>query len=67
MRALKTCGGQIENSSPQKVKEDTANIFDTIKRIIDYATQKNINMWLAANHMAEKRLQSIAKLKNFYL
>ena len=58
---------EIEVSSQQKVKEDTANIFNTIKGIIDYASYEDINTFVAANQLAEQRLQSMAKLKNFYV
>lgn len=58
---------EMVGSSVQRAKEDTANIFNTIKRVIELASQQNTNTWIAANQLAEERMRSIAMLKNFFL
>ena len=58
---------ELAGSSLQRAKEDTANIFNTIKRVIEHAHTNDINTWIAANQLAEQRMRSIAQLKNFFL
>jgi len=64
---LISASAELTGSSPQRAKEDTAKIFNTIKHIIGLADKEKLNTWSAANLLAEKRMQTIAKLKNFYL
>jgi leucine dehydrogenase len=58
---------ELAGSSIQRAKEDTANIFNTIKRVVEHAHANDINTWIAANQLAEQRMHSIARLKNFFL
>ena len=64
---LISVAAELSGSSEQRAKEDTANIFNTIKRVVEYADTENVNTWKAANHIAEQRMKSIARLKNFFL
>ena len=64
---LISVAAELSGSSEQRAKEDTANIFNTIKRVVEYADTENVNTWKAANHIAEQRLRSIVRLKNFFL
>jgi len=64
---LISVSAELKGSSQQRAKEDTAKIFNTIKHIIGLADKENLNTWSAANILAEKRMHSISRLKNFYL
>mgnify|MGYP001477929632 CR=1 FL=1 len=64
---LISVAAELSGASEQRAKEDTANIFNTIKRVVEYADTEDVNTWKAANHIAEQRMKSIARLKNFFL
>lgn len=64
---LISVAAELSGASEQRAKEDTANIFNTIKRVVEYADTEDVNTWKAANHIAEQRMKSIARLKNFVL
>ena len=64
---LISVAAELSGASEQRAKEDTANIFNTIKRVVEYADTENVNTWKAANYIAEQRMKSIARLKNFFL
>lgn len=64
---LISVAAELSGVSDQRAKEDTANIFNTIKRVVEYADTEDVNTWKAASHIAEQRMKSIVRLKDFFL
>ncbi|MCB9758776.1 MAG: Glu/Leu/Phe/Val dehydrogenase [Alphaproteobacteria bacterium] len=50
-----------------KAMDDAANIFNTTKSIINKAKSEGITTIEAANHLAEARINAVAKLRSFHL
>ena len=51
----------------EKAMADAANIFNTVKRVINKSRSLGITTTAASNAVAEERLEAMSRLKNFHL
>jgi len=58
---------ELNGYSQEKTREDVANIFNSIKLIVNLAEREKINTVSAANKIAEQRIAAISTLSGFYL
>jgi len=53
--------------SHEKAMDDTASIFDTVKKVLNKAEADNVSTILASNRIAEERIENVAKLKRLHV
>ena len=54
--------------SHDKAMDDTSNIFDTVKRVLNKAKADNVNPIVASkNRLAEERIEAVARLKRLHV
>jgi leucine dehydrogenase len=58
---------ELKGYSHDKSMGDAANIFNTIKRVINKAKSEGTTTGLAANRVAEERIEMVARLKRVYV
>ena len=58
---------ELKGYPREKAMADAANIFNTVKRIINKAKSESITTVLAANHVAEERIEQVGKLRRLHL
>jgi len=57
---------EIEGYNRDKALHEAMNIYKTVKAVINIAQAENIPTHVAANRLAERRIEAIAKLKRMY-
>lgn len=57
---------ELKGWPAEKAMEDTANIFNTTKEILDLARTDSITTITASNRIAEARIEKVAHLKRLY-
>ena len=58
---------ELKNTPHEKAMKDSARIFDTVKQVLNLAREQNITTTAASNQIAEKRLETISKLKRMHV
>ncbi len=58
---------EVLGTSHDKAMLDAANIFNTVKAVINKAKSTGITTTEASNRLAEERIESVARLKRFHL
>lgn len=58
---------EIEGYNRERAFSQAESIYDILLTIFKLAEDNNIPTYKAANMVAEKRMEDISKLKNFYL
>ena len=58
---------ELKGYGREKAMQDAANIFDTVKRVINKAKVDGITSALAANRIAEERIAAVHRLKRVHL
>jgi leucine dehydrogenase len=58
---------ELKGSSPEKAMNNTAGIFDTVKRIINLSRAGGITTTAASNQVAEERIDAVSRLRRFHL
>ncbi len=58
---------EIEGYNRDRAFSQAEGIYDILLTIFQLAEDENIPTYMAANRVAEKRMEDISKLKNFYL
>ena len=58
---------ELKGYGRDKAMTDAANIFDTVKRVINKAKVDGITTALAANRVAEERIAAVHRLKRVHL
>lgn len=54
---------ELQGHPAEKAMEDAANIFNTVKAVINKAQAQKITTTQASNQMAEERIQTVARLQ----
>lgn len=54
---------ELEGYSPDRAFEKTRKVYDNVKKVFEIAKRDNIGTHLAADRMAEERIQTIGNLK----
>lgn len=57
---------ELKRWPAEKAMEDTSEIFNTTKRILNLAAAENITTTTASNRIAEERIERVGKLKRLY-
>lgn len=60
------CYGEVHNISPKRIMEMTENIYNTTIDIIKKSNDEGIPTYLAANKMAEERINNLANIKQYF-
>jgi leucine dehydrogenase len=58
---------EMEGYNRERAFKQTEGIYDTLMTIFTLAEDENIATYIAANRVAEKRMEALARLKNIYL
>lgn len=58
---------ELRGTSHEKAMQDAANIFNTVKAVINKAKAAGITTTEASNQLAEERIESVARLRRFHL
>ncbi len=58
---------ELDGLPPEKAMHDAANIFDTVKRIINLSRAGNITTTAASNQVAEERINNVSRLRRLHL
>lgn len=58
---------ELKGYPREKAMADAANIFNTVKRIINKAKSEGITTVIAANRVAEERIEQVGKLRRLHL
>lgn len=64
---LISVNAELHGWTKEKAMEDSTRIFDTVKAILQTASEKNISSLAAADEIANARLGAVSGLRNFYL
>lgn len=58
---------ELKHTPLEKAMSDAANIFNTVKRVINKARQDGITTTAASNQMAEERIESVSRLRRMLI
>ncbi|MFQ6613391.1 MAG: Glu/Leu/Phe/Val dehydrogenase [Fidelibacterota bacterium] len=58
---------ELEGYNRDRAFKQTEGIYDTLMRIFTLAEDENIATYIAANRVAEQRMEALSRLKNIYL
>ncbi|RMF08069.1 MAG: Glu/Leu/Phe/Val dehydrogenase [Candidatus Neomarinimicrobiota bacterium] len=58
---------EIEGYNRERAFKQTEGIYDTLMSIFNLAEDENVATYIAANRVAEQRMEALARLKNIYL
>jgi len=58
---------EIEGYNRDRAFKQTEGIYDTLMAIFTVAENENVATYVAANRVAEQRMEALARLKNIYL
>ncbi len=58
---------ELEGWSPERAKRKAGEIFDTILRLFELAKEEGIPTYRAADRLAERRIEAVAKLKRTWV
>ncbi|MCK6507995.1 leucine dehydrogenase [Myxococcota bacterium] len=58
---------ELRGTSHEKAMQDAANIFNTVKAVINKAKAAGITTTEASNQLAEERIEAVARLRRFHL
>jgi leucine dehydrogenase len=58
---------ELTGSPKEKAMADAANIFNTVKRVINKAKAEGITTTRASNRLAEERIEAVARIKRLHL
>ncbi len=58
---------EIDGYNRERAFSQTESVYDTLLKIFQVADEENIPTYVAANRVAEKRMEEISKLKSIYL
>lgn len=58
---------ELNRWSREKAMDDTANIFDTVKRILHKAQAEGASTIIASNRLAEERIEAVAQLRRLHV
>ena len=58
--------GELEGYDRERAHNRAAGIYDKLLEIFTYADEHNLQTHLAANHLAEKRIQAIGRIDSIY-
>lgn len=58
---------ELKHTPPEKAMVDAANIFNTVKRVINKARQDGITTTAASNRIAEERIESVSRLRQMLI
>lgn len=54
---------ELEGYAPERAFDKTKKVYDNVKKVFEIAKRDNISTHVAADRLAEERIQSIGKLK----
>ncbi|MDZ7806237.1 MAG: Glu/Leu/Phe/Val dehydrogenase [Gracilimonas sp.] len=57
---------ELEGYNEDRAHQNAGNIYDTISDILDYSEEHNMPAHKASNALAEKRIETVGKIKNKY-
>ncbi len=57
---------ELEGYNEERALQNASNIYTTISDILDYSEEHNIPAHKASNALAEKRIETVGKIKNIY-
>lgn len=57
---------ELEGYNHDRAHEQASRIYDVILDILHYAEEQDIPTFVASNHLAERRLQQIGRIKQIY-
>ncbi len=57
---------ELEGYNEERALQNAGNIYNTITDILNYSEEHNIPAHKASNTLAEKRIQTVGKIKNKY-
>jgi leucine dehydrogenase len=63
INAAHEMGGEYR---PERAREVTERIFETIERVMQISRREDIPTYVAANRLAEQRLEAVRSLKSIY-
>jgi len=58
---------ELKHLPAEKAMADAANIFNTVKRVINKARAEGITTTAASNHMAEERIEAVSRLRRMLI
>jgi leucine dehydrogenase len=58
---------ELTGAPKEKAMADAANIFNTVKRVINKAKAEGITTTRASNRLAEERIEAVARIKRLHL
>jgi len=58
---------ELKGLPPEKAMADAANIFTTVKQVINKARSLKLTTTSASNQVAEERIKAVSRLRNLYL
>lgn len=58
---------ELRGTSREKAMQDAANIFNTVKTVINKAKAAGITTTQASNRLAEERIEAVARLRRFHI
>ncbi len=58
---------ELRGTSHEKAMQDAANIFTTVKAVINKAKSAGITTTQASNRLAEERIEAVARLRRFHI
>jgi leucine dehydrogenase len=58
---------ELKGYPREKAMQDSANIFNTVKRIINKARTESSTTIQASNRVAEERMEAVARVKRMYI
>lgn len=58
---------ELKGYPREKAMQDAANVFNTIKRVINMAKSESTTSVMAANKVAEQRIEAVGRLKRLHI
>jgi len=58
---------ELQGTPREKAMQDSANIFNTVKAVINKAKTSGITTTDASNRLAEERIEAVARLRRFHI
>ena len=64
---LISVAGELKNYPREKAMGDAANVFNTVKRVLNKAASESSTTITASNRLAEERIETVARIKRVHV
>lgn len=64
---LISVAGELKNYPRDKAMGDAANVFNTVKRVLNKAASESTTTITASNRLAEERIETVARIKRVHV